>query len=155
MRIPAIVTLSLAAVLAVVALTVADPARAFLGLFSETATLTPKDGTVSFALADVADGKVHFFAVAQNDKQIRFFAVKSPEGRVRTAFDACDVCYPEKKGYRQDGEFVVCTNCGRRFHMSMVGEARGGCNPSPLASAVAGDRLEIKLSDLAAGAAFF
>lgn len=146
----AFVCLALAALLAA-----AQPSHALLGLFSGTTSLTPADGAVSFPLADLADGKSHFYAVSAGGKEVRYFAVKTADGKVRTAFDACDVCFPEKKGYRQEGEFMVCTNCGRRFHLTMVGEARGGCNPSPLASEVVGDAVRVKLADIAAGAAFF
>jgi uncharacterized membrane protein len=133
----------------------AKPASALLGLFSDTRTLSPTGDVVTLPLTDVADGKSHFYTVTAGDKQIRFFVVKTPDGRVRSAFDACDVCYPEKKGYRQDGEFVVCTNCGRRFHVTMVGDVRGGCNPAPLAAETTGDTLRLKMADLTAGASFF
>uniref|UniRef100_I2Q202 Putative membrane protein n=1 Tax=Desulfovibrio sp. U5L TaxID=596152 RepID=I2Q202_9BACT len=147
---------ALAALLALTLLLAApEPSAAFLGLFSDTTSLTPKDNAVTVPLADVADGKAHFYAVTAEGKQVRFFVVKTPDGRVRTAFDACDVCYPEKKGYKQDGEFMVCTNCGRRFHVTRVGDVHGGCNPAPLASEVAGDSLRVALPTLAAGASFF
>ena len=133
----------------------AQPSHALLGLFSGPTSLAPASGAVSFPLADLQDGKAHFYTVAAGGKDVRFFALKTADGRVRTAFDACDVCYPEKKGYRQDGDFMVCTNCGRRFHVTMVGEVRGGCNPSPLASHVEGDAVRINLGGIAAGAAFF
>ena len=136
-------------------LTLAQPSHALLGLFSGPTSLTPADGAVSFPLADLQDGKAHFYAVAAGGKEVRFFAVKTADGRVRTALDACDVCYPEKKGYRQEGDFMVCTNCGRKFHLTMVGDVRGGCNPSPLASHVAGDTVRVNMGDIAAGAAFF
>jgi uncharacterized membrane protein len=128
---------------------------ALLGFFSDTTTLTPKDEAVAVPLADLADGKAHFYVVAAGGKQVKFFAVKTPDGKVRTAFDACDVCFPEKKGYRQEGEFMVCINCGRRFHVSKVGEVHGGCNPAPLAAEPAGDNLRVTMAALTAGASFF
>jgi len=146
----AVACLALAALLAV-----AQPSHALFGLFSGAASLTPADGAVSFPLADLADGKSHFYTVAAGGKEVRLFAVKTADGKIRTALDACEVCYPEKKGYRQEGDFMICTNCGRRFHLTMVGEQRGGCNPSPLASEVVGGTVRIKLADVAAGAAFF
>lgn len=142
--------LALAALLAA-----AQPSHALLGLFSDTTSLTPAEGAVSFKLADLADGKAHRYAVAAAGKEVRFFAVKTADGRVRTALDACDVCYPEKKGYRQEGDFMLCINCGRRFHLTMVGDVRGGCNPSPLPSEVAGETVRVKMADIAAGAAYF
>ncbi|EKO37699.1 MAG: putative membrane protein [Solidesulfovibrio magneticus str. Maddingley MBC34] len=136
-------------------LAVAGPGHALLGLSSGPTSLKPVDGVVAFPAADLADGKAHFYAVDAAGKEVRFFAVKTQDGRVRTALDACDVCYPEKKGYRQEGDFLICINCGRRFHKTMVGDQRGGCNPSPLASEVAGDVVRVKMADLAVGAAYF
>ena len=34
--------------------------------------------------------------------------------------------------YEQDGDVVVCQNCGNRFTMSMIEEQKGGCNPIPI-----------------------
>jgi uncharacterized membrane protein len=146
---------ALACLALLAALTAASPGHALLGLFSGPTALTPVDGAVSFPAADLADGKAHLYAVTAGGKEVRFFAVKTSDGRVRTALDACDVCYPEKRGYRQEDDFMLCINCGRRFHLTMVGDVRGGCNPSPLPSEAAGDTVRIKLADIAAGAAFF
>lgn len=148
------VALACLAVLAVV-FVAAGPGHALLGFASGPTSLKPADGVVSFPAADLADGKAHFCTVDAAGKEVRFFAVKTKDGRVRTALDACDVCYPEKKGYRQEGDFMLCINCGRRFHMNMVGDQRGGCNPSPLASEVAGENVRVKMADLAVGAAYF
>ncbi|MEA4857996.1 MAG: DUF2318 domain-containing protein [Solidesulfovibrio sp.] len=147
---------SLAACLALAALfSLPEPAGALLGLFSDTKTLSPTGDTVTIPLAEVSDGKAHFYALTAGGKEVRFFAVKTADGKVRTAFDACDVCYPEKKGYRQEGEFMVCVNCGRRFHVSKIGEVHGGCNPAPLASAVDGDGLRLSMAALTAGVTYF
>jgi len=137
------------------ALALVVPARAFLGFSSGPQALTPKDGQVSVSTTDLADGKARFFTVAAGKTDIRFFVVQSPDGRVRAAFDACDVCFPEGKGYRQEGENMVCVNCGRRFHVSMVGEVHGGCNPAPLPITAADGTAVIRLADIEAGASFF
>jgi uncharacterized membrane protein len=65
------------------------------------------------------------------------------------------VCFPEKKGYSQDGEFMVCNNCGQRFHVSPRGRGQGRLNPGPLARSVDGKDLVIKAADLAAGLHYF
>ena len=130
-------------------------APAFLGFGSGPQTVTATDGRVTLPAADLADGKARHYVLNQGGTDIRFFLVKSPDGRIRAAFDACDVCYPENKGYKQDGEAMVCVNCGRRFHTSKVGEVHGGCNPAPLAVTVSGADVVIGLADLAAGTGYF
>ena len=111
---------------------------------------------VEIPLADLADGKArHYSWKAPDGKEIRFFAIKSSDGVIRAAFDACDVCWPEHKGYRQEGDFMVCNNCGQRFASVRVNEVKGGCNPSPLERRVDGDRLVITAADLQTGARYF
>ena len=81
--------------------------------------------------------------------------MKSSDGVYRAAYDACDVCFRTNRGYRQEGDLMVCNNCGQKFPSSKVNEVKGGCNPSPLAREMDGDHLVIKKSDLAAGGPYF
>ena len=74
---------------------------------------------------------------------------------IRAAFDACDVCWPEGKGYVQDGTAMVCRNCGRRFESVMVNEVQGGCNPAPLERTIQGDQVVILEEDLKKGQTYF
>jgi uncharacterized membrane protein len=74
---------------------------------------------------------------------------------VRAAFNACDVCFPAKKGYHQEGDEMVCNNCGSRFPADQINEVRGGCNPSPLERMVESDTLVIQEQDIIAGLGYF
>ena len=113
------------------------------------------DGTVSIPLARVNDGKAHHFEYSKDHVTVKFFVVKSRDGVIRAAFDACDVCYPSKKGYSQDGDFMVCNNCGMRFHSTRINVVKGGCNPAPLDREVVGDNLLIRVEDIMPGSRFF
>ena len=136
-------------------LATAGTAHAFLGLFSQNEALKAENGQVRIPLSQVSDGKAHHFSFEDQGVELKFFVVKSSDGVVRAAFDACDVCFREKKGYSQDKDFMVCNNCGMRFHSSRINEVEGGCNPSPLARKIDGNALIITTSDLAAGKRFF
>jgi uncharacterized membrane protein len=60
-------------------------------------------------------------------------AVKAPDGTIRTAFNTCQVCYDSGKGYyKQEGDELVCQNCGNRFKISQVEKQKNGCNPVPI-----------------------
>ncbi len=124
-------------------------------LFSQYETVQVKDGEVKIDLADIDDGEAHYYVYKKNNREIKFFVIKSPDGIMRAAFDACDVCYPEKKGYSQDGDYMVCNNCGQRFHSNRVNVVKGGCNPAPLARQVVGEQLVIKEQDIAPGSRYF
>ena len=116
---------------------------------------TAAGGDVKIALADVKDGKAHFYSYDAGGVQVKYFVLKSSDGVVRAAFDACDVCFPNKKGYHQEGDQMVCNNCGRRFDSTKINVLEGGCNPSPLDRTEKGKQLVIATSDLQAGVQYF
>lgn len=85
---------------------------------------------------------------------INYFVVRASDGTIKTAFDACDVCYRNKKGYSQSGEFMVCNNCGNRYKITSLGtenKAGGGCWPGYISSEIEGDNLIIKIPELEKG----
>lgn len=136
------------------ALALAPAAQAFLG-FGKYTAVSSEDGLVTIPVADVSDGQAHYYQMDNAGREIRFFIVKSSDGVIRAAFDACDVCYQSKKGYAQDGEFMVCSNCGQRFHSSRINEVKGGCNPAPLARVEKDGQLLIPVQDIQNGAFYF
>ena len=113
-------------------------------------------GEVRFALSEFSDGLVHFYTFMTADSSpVEFFVVWTPDNVVRTALNACDVCYRAKRGYHQDGDVVVCNNCGNRFPVGQVDAVNGGCNPTPLAARIDGSDLVISAADLTTGLAYF
>ncbi len=114
------------------------------------------DDHISFAAADLADGKARYYAYqTASGITVRFFILQSSDQVIRTAFDACDVCWRNGKGYAQEGDFMVCRSCGRRFASAKVNEVKGGCNPAPLKRRREKGRVIIALADIAAGARLF
>jgi uncharacterized membrane protein len=115
--------------------------------------ITPANGELRIPLAAVNDGKAHHYKVKADDgTMVTFFVLKSKDGVIRAAIDACDVCYKSGKGYYQDGDFMVCENCGQRFASNRINVIRGGCNPAPLERTVLGDKLVIAMKDINANA---
>lgn len=117
---------------------------------------TSETGDITIPLSDVSDGRAKFFDYPASDgRAVRFFVIKSSDGVYRAALDACDVCFAGKKGYRQEGDAMICNKCGRQFHSSLVNEVTGGCNPIGLPRTIAGDKLLIKAGELESRKAFF
>lgn len=112
-------------------------------------------GKVLISIANLSDGQAHFYSYKGREGKIPFFVIKGKDGTLRAAFDACDVCYKEKKGYEQKGEQMICKNCNQAFPVAKIGTVSGGCNPSPLKTILAGAALEIAVGDLEAGAHYF
>jgi uncharacterized membrane protein len=127
------------------------------------AALAPSPGSagssghdIRIALADLGDGRAKFFDYrAAGNKQLRFFVMKSSDGVIRAALDACDTCYHAKKGYHQEGDNMVCNNCGLKFPSAMINEVKGGCNPVGLPRTIEGDQLVIKAGDLDSRSNYF
>ena len=111
--------------------------------------LEPVNGELKIPVAQVNDGKAHHFDVMADDgTKVTFFVLKSSDGVIRAAIDACDVCYKAGKGYYQEGDNMVCINCGQRFASNRINIVKGGCNPAPLNRVVNGDNLVIKMKDI-------
>jgi len=111
---------------------------------------------VTIPTAKVSDGKAHFYKYEDGGKEIAFFVVKAADGSLKAAFDACDACYRDKKGYEQQGDKMNCKNCNQKFAINRLGpNATGGCNPGYLPHQVNGSTMSIKTSDLKAGAKYF
>ncbi len=110
---------------------------------------------VTIPVADVSDGQAHFYSYDAGGVEVKYFVMKSSDGKYRAAFDACDVCFPNKKGYHQEGDEMVCNNCGRRFPSTKINVLEGGCNPSPIERNVKGKTLVLTTSDLQTGVQYF
>ena len=116
----------------------------------------PSGGSVIIPADKVSDGKAHYYKFTDAGKEINFFIVKGSDGQLHVAFDACDVCYREKKGYEQAGDKMNCLNCNQKFAINKIGAASaGGCNPSHLPAKFDGGKVTIPVSELKAGARFF
>jgi uncharacterized membrane protein len=120
------------------------------------ATAPTTDGDIRHAVAGFEDGKARYFSHNMADGTVvRYFLLRDAAGTVRSAFDACDSCWPHGKGYGQEGGEMICGNCGMRFPADKIGEVKGGCNPAPLASRVEKGEAVVRVADIEAGRGYF
>ena len=117
--------------------------------------IKPENNEVKIAIKKIYDGRPHYYKVPINGMDIKFFLLMSNDGIVRAAFDACDVCFPEGKGYRQEGDYMICNNCGQQFHESRINVIKGGCNPAPIDRIFDQSHVYISMDSLEQGATFF
>ena len=115
---------------------------------AENVTSIKKDGYLAIPIADLSQTASFYKA--------DIVALKDSKGNLRTAFNACQVCYSSGRGYyRQEGEYLVCQNCGNSFTIDQVGIASGGCNPWPILDSdrtVTDDEIQISYDVLKATA---
>lgn len=108
------------------------------------------DAFMQIPLSEITN-QAKWYEYNLNGEKIKFFAIKADDGSVKTAFNACDVCYASGKGYRQEGSDMVCNNCGLRFPINGLGTENknpGGCWPKYLPNIVEGDYILIKENNL-------
>lgn len=114
------------------------PAPAVLPPVQEQATLLPtaSPAVVTDDFVITTDGITEtatFYPMVVEGVEMEMFAVKAPDGTIRTAFNTCQVCYDSGRGYYvQEGDTLVCQNCGNRFQLGDVEKVKGGCNPLPI-----------------------
>jgi uncharacterized membrane protein len=94
--------------------------------------------------------QAQFYRYKLDGVNIDFFAVIGVDSQAHIAFDACDVCYSEKKGYEQKDNMMVCRNCGNQFLIESIGteNQQGGCWPSYLPVTIVDGEAQIKISDV-------
>jgi uncharacterized membrane protein len=110
---------------------------------------------VRIPLKTLDSGKALFLSMDSDGRQLHYFALKSRDGAYRAALDTCDVCFRTNRGYRQEGDLMVCNNCGQTFPSNRIGEIKGGCNPHPLARGIDGQYLVIKKADIGSRSDYF
>jgi uncharacterized membrane protein len=117
-------------------------------------SVSPTD--VAVPLADVS-ATASFYSYNSSGTTVRFFVVRGSDGQVHAATDACDVCYPAKKGYQQTGEVMTCNNCGKTFAINRLGSENtaGGCWPSHLPMRIEGNNVLVSKADLDAKITMF
>ena len=99
---------------------------------TESVASVKKGGFLTIPIADLSQ-KASFYKADLDGTDVEIVALKDSKGNLRTAFNACQVCYSSGKGYYvQDGDYLVCQNCGNSFTIDQVGVASGGCNPWPI-----------------------
>lgn len=99
---------------------------------TSTKSVTNENGDMEIPISSITKDAT-FYAYDELDSKMEVIAVKASDGTIRTAFNTCQVCYDSGRGYYiQEGDRLVCQNCGNSFSMDDVEIAQNGCNPVPI-----------------------
>lgn len=121
-----------------------------------TADLLPGGGDVRLLAQQFRDGQARFYRyMTTSGREVRFFVIQASDGVVHAAFDSCEFCYRQRRGYRQAGDAMVCNSCGRTFPTARINVVHGGCNPTPLERVLEGDAVQLKAASLELGTGYF
>jgi len=114
-----------------------------------------ENGDIKVPLGSLQGNTATYFVYSAGGKEIKFLVLRASDGTIRAALDACQACYHAKLGYRQNGDTLVCNNCGMGFKSTDVGHITGGCSPIPLRNSQDGATLVVKAKDLEEGVKYF
>jgi uncharacterized membrane protein len=107
------------------------------------------DERVSIPVTDLADSNLHYFTADSGGTLLRFLVIRKGDGDYAVALDACQIC--GWSGYRQQGQNVICRNCGAAIYVPSIGQA-GGCNPVAVKARVEAGKVTVDLAALAESA---
>jgi high-affinity iron transporter len=107
--------------------------------------LVAQNGEVRVPLSQLMDTSLHYYTAEVNQADIRFLVIHKSSGDYATALDACQIC--GAVGYRQEGQNVICRNCGAAIYIPSIGQS-GGCNPIAVKSRVENGEVVVDLSAL-------
>ncbi len=114
------------------------------------------DDFVTIEVGTLAPLEVRFFRFLNPaNQEVKFFVGRDGGGMIQVAFDANEICFKGKRGFKSQGEWVVCRKCDKAFRLAGVNNGKGGCEPVQLAHRVLGDRVLIAEADLLQGWRFF
>lgn len=95
-------------------------------------TTSAVSGDIKIPKSEVSEN-VKFYPYKAGNINMEVLAVKASDGTIRTAFNTCQVCFNSGRGYyKQQGDELVCQNCGNRFQLDQIEKIKGGCNPVPI-----------------------
>jgi uncharacterized membrane protein len=114
------------------------------------------DGQVSINVAKLAPQEIRFYRFLNSaNQEVKFFVGRDGGGTIQVAFDASEVCFKTKRGFKAQGEWVVCNKCDKAFRLAGVNNGHGGCEPVQLAHRVEGDKVLISERDVLGGWRYF
>ena len=111
----------------------------------QATALVAQNGEVRISLSQLMDSSLHYYTAEVNQADIRFVVIHKSGGDYATALDACQIC--GAVGYRQEGQNVICRNCGAAIYIPSIGQS-GGCNPIAVKSRVEKGEVVVDLSAL-------
>lgn len=111
-----------------------------------------RSGMVHIKVAGLQSQQVRFFRFLNSGNQeVHFFVGRDSAGHLQVAFDANEECAKMKRGFRSEGDWVVCNKCEKSFRLAEVNAGGGGCKPVPLKHQLRDDDLQIAEADVLQG----
>lgn len=117
----------------------------------ETKVETTSPKSLSLANYEVGDSfvipiselknDVKFYSLNYNGTNVEILAAIDKNGNPKVTLNTCQNCMGSPKAFFvQEGDSVVCQNCGIGHQIETIGTAKRGCIPIPIDSLVIDDK---------------
>lgn len=117
----------------------------------ETKVETTSPKSLSLANYEVGDSfvipiselknDVKFYSLNYNGANVEILAAIDKNGNPKVTLNTCQNCMGSPKAFFvQEGDSVVCQNCGIGHQIETIGTAKRGCNPIPIDSLMIDDK---------------
>ncbi len=104
-----------------------------LGSDTQTAIQTSNSGNDLVIPKSEVTETAKYYPYSVGGTEMEIVALKASDGTVRTALNTCQICFDSGRGYYvQEGDVLICQNCGNRFSADQIEIVKGGCNPVPI-----------------------
>ena len=125
-------------------------------LLSSVPLASADDDGIIIRTESVTD-QASFLPVSSEGKKMELIAVRGRDGKVRIAWNTCQVCRGAPKAFfLQKGDAFICQNCGNAFDKDSLGSTSSGCNPTPVQGAIVENgAIRIPSSTIKSGASIF
>lgn len=97
------------------------------------------DAQIEIPVVEIQSQTVHFFNhKLKSGKVVYFMIYKDSSGVIRAAANANAQCASMGKGYKVEGENLICNNCPREIYLaSDIGLSGSDCSPVSISSGLA------------------
>lgn len=96
---------------------------------SETEESTSTEDLLVIEKTDIT-GQASFIDYDADGVTVQLLAIADADGNVHVAYNTCQSCSPSPMAYFvQQGDALICQNCGNSFTAEDVGTSAAGCNP--------------------------
>ena len=118
--------------------------------------IPPEEGVIMVDLSAIGKSGGSFFSYpSSSGRNVDYFVYKDSSGTARGVLDACRTCYRWRKGYRLEGDRVVCRKCDMKFTLDELHQGTGSCVPIGIRSTTDENTISIPVTELEDGAKYF
>jgi uncharacterized membrane protein len=111
---------------------------------------------VEIPIASIAPGEARFFVYhARDGGETLLIVARDDQGHLQAVLDACERCYPNRRGYSADHGGLTCNYCATHYKVGEISHGMAGCQPVKIPFRTVGQAIRIGTLELERQSKFF